>query len=513
MNNVITDNRKIAKNAVFLYIRMLLLMLVSLYTTRVLLKVLGIDDYGIFNVVGGLIVMVSFLSAGLTGACRRFILAEISIGDLNSQRSNYTYVIIAHIILCSIVLLLGETIGLWFFSNYLNIPEARHDAAIWIYHLSLFSCLVNIMLSPFNSVIIAEEKMSIYAYFSILEAGLKLLIVWLLTLVNWDKLITYSFLLFLVSLFNWGLYYVYCKFKFPMCRIVKVNDSSRLKDIFGYMGWTVFGVGANMTSKQGVTMLINIYYNVAVNAAIGISNMIVNAATQFVNNFQVAFQPQITKNFISGKYNDTSLLVGRSTRYSSLLVLLIVVPITVLLSDLLTVWLGTYPQYTKEFCLLALLCIYFDALSTPLITVITAEKNIRNYQIYISILYVLEFFTSWGILFLGVLPYYVIVVRLYYSLVGMGLRLHLLKKKVAIFSVINWVKSILGRSFIIVVLSLPLFVVNGYLFTNNNIWIRLVSVGLISVCWMSVLIVGFGLSKKERGLIKEKVLQYIKVKR
>lgn len=509
MNNTITNNRQIAKNAVFLYIRMLLLMLVSLYTTRVLLRVLGIDNYGIFNVVGGLIVMVSFLTAGLTGASRRFILAELSIGNLSSQRLNYTYVIIAHVILCLFILLLGENIGLWFFNNYLNIPEPRQAAAVWVYHLSLFSCLVNIMISPYNSVIVAEERMSIYAYFSIIDAGLKLLIVWLLTLIPWDKLITYALLLLFVNLFDWGLYFIYCKNKFPMCRIVKVNNLSRLKEIFGYVGWTILGVGANMTSKQGVTMLINIYYNVAVNAAIGISNMIVNAATQFVNNFQVAFQPQITKNYVSGNNNDITLLVERSARYSSLLVLIIVIPIIILLSDILTVWLGTYPQYTQEFCLLALLCIYLDALSSPLVSVITSDKNIRNYQIYISLIYLFEFLLSWAVLVAGLLPYYVIVVRFFFSVVGMGLRLILLKKKVEVFSIKKWVHAILGRSFIIVLFSLPLFAVSMFCLTHSNIWLRLVSLGLISVIWMAILIWIFGITKNERGFVIEKAKQIV----
>ena len=424
-----SNSKVIAKNTIFLYIRMLVLMLVSLYTTRVLLKALGIDDYGIFNVVGGLIVMITFIKEGLTGAGRRYIMAELATGDVKSQQLMYTNVVISHLILCGIILLLGETIGLWFFSNYLNIPDGRFNAAMWVYQLSLASSLVMIMLSPFNAVIVSEEKMSAYAYFSIIDAVLKLAIVWVVMAVNTDKLIVYAFLVVGVNIVDYLMYYVYCRRKFEMCRMVRVNGMSQLKDLFGYMGWTVFGLGANVTSRQGVTMLVNIYFNVAVNAAIGISNMIISAAQQFVSNFQMAFAPQLTKNYISGKYDEVNSLVSRVSRYSSFLVLVMLIPISVMISELLEIWLGEYPRYTEEFCILTLICIYFYAMSNPLTTVITADKNIKVYQVFIAIVYLMDFLISWSVLVMGALPYFVIVVRGLLSIVGMVVRLKMIKQK------------------------------------------------------------------------------------
>lgn len=505
-----SNSKTIAKNTIFLYIRMLVLMLVSLYTTRVLLKALGIDDYGIFNVVGGLIVMITFIKEGLTGAGRRYIMAELATGDVNSQKLMYTNVVISHLILCGVIFLLGETIGLWFFSNYLNIPEGRFNAAMWVYQLSLASSLVMIMLSPFNAVIVSEEKMSAYAYFSIIDAVLKLSIVWVVMAVNADKLIVYACLVVGVNMVDYLMYYVYCRTKFKMCRLVHVNGSEQLKELFGYMGWTVFGLGANVTSKQGVTMLVNIYFNVAVNAAIGISNMIISAAQQFVRNFQLAFAPQLTKNYIARNYDEVNSLVSRASRYSSFLVLVMLIPVSVVITDLLEIWLGEYPQYTEEFCILTLICIYFDAMSNPLTTVITADKNIKVYQVLIACVHLMDLLISWCVLVLGALPYYVIVVRGLLSVVGMVVRLKMLKQRVIGFSARRWLKAIIGRGIIIVALCLPLVLVNNMNLIDGNVWIRFVGMGSVSLIWVTGLIWMFGLNKNEREFVVTKVRNMIK---
>lgn len=503
------NNKQIAKNTIYLYIRMLVLMLVSLYTTRVLLKVLGIDDYGIFNVVGGLIVMITFISQGLTAAARRFIMAEMTTGDLHSQRVMYSNVVLAHILMSIAILLIGETIGLWFFSHYLNIPENRFHAAMWVYQLSLVSSIGTIMLLPFNAIIVSEEKMVAYAYFSIIDALLKLLIVWALVVVKGDKLITYSAFLVGVGVVDFCMYYGYCRSKFPICKLVKINGINQLKELFGYMGWTVFGLGANVASRQGVTMLVNIYYNVAVNAAIGISNMIISAASQFVSSFQMAFVPQLTKNYISKNNNELTGLLNRSSRYSSFLVLIILIPITIVITDLLEIWLGDYPKYTEEFCILTLFCIYFDAMSNPLITVITADNNIKKYQIYIAAVHLMDFCISWSVLVLGALPYMVICVRAALCVAGMIIRLVFVKRRVCIFSVKEWTKSVIGRGAIIVLLSTPLFLIR-ILFEETQMWCRFLSMTMICIIWVAVLLWFIGLNKRERLFIINKMSFNIK---
>ena len=487
---------------------MLVLMLVSLYTTRLLLKVLGIDDYGIFNVVGGLIIMITFISQGLTGAARRYLMAELATGNIQSQRMMFTNVVVAHLLLSIAIIIIAETIGLWYFCNYLNIPASRINAALWVFQLSLLSSIVSIMIAPFDAVIVSEEKMDAYAYFSIIDAILKLVIVWALIVVNGDKLVMYALFLVGVGFVDFLMYYCYCRIKFPLCRLVRTKGSRKIKELYGYMGWTVFGLGANVASRQGVTMLINMFYNVAVNAAIGISNVIVGVASKFVSNFQMAFAPQLTKNYIAGNDLELNYLLNRASRYSSFLVLVVLIPICVVLSDLLEIWLGEYPQYTEEFCVLTLVCIYFDAMSNPLITVITADNNIKQYQILIAGIYLLDFFISWGVLVMGALPYYVLIVKVFMSILGMVVRLILMKKKIKAFSPYLWGKTILGRGITIFILCMPLLMMNQVGLYDSGVWFRFLFAGSISFVWTALIIWNIGLTSNERFFIigKAKVL-------
>ena len=504
------NNKQIAKNTIYLYIRMLVLMVVSLYTTRVLLNALGINDYGIFNVVGGLIVMITFISQGLTAASRRYIMAEIANGTVQAQRLMYTNVFISHLIVCFVVLIIGETIGLWFFCNYLNLPELRFGAALWVFHLSLLSSVATIMLSPFNAVIVSNERMSAYAYFSIIDAILKLMIVWMLLMVKGDKLIIYALLLVVVGSIDYLMYYCYCRIKFPLCRLVKIQGVEQLKKIFGYIGWTVFGLGANVASTQGVAMLVNIHFSVAVNAAMGISNMIIGTANHFVSNFQTAFAPQLIKNYLAANHSELNSLISRASRYSSFLVLIMLIPIWVVISDLLQIWLGNYPEYTEEFCILAFICIYFNAMSNPLTTVIAADQNIKKYQIVISCVYLLDYLISWGALSLGALPYVVIIVRVVLCIVGMVVRLTFVKHRVYNFSISKWTKSIIGKGLIILICSIPLFFIRS-LFVEWHLVGRFVSMTLICLLWVSFLLWRWGLTQNERVFVMSK-MTYFRIK-
>lgn len=492
-----SNSKVIAKNAIYMYIRMLVMMLVSLYTTRVVLQTLGVDDYGIYNVVGGIVVFFTFINSGLAGATKRYILAELAVGDLNSQRKVYSLAINVHLLIAGVILIAGETIGLWVLFNAMNIPEGRMHAALWVYQASLLTAIIGIMQSPFSSVIISFEKMSVYAYLSILDVLLKLDIVFLIQIINGDKLIWYGFLLSIIALFDLSVYYLYCRKKFEMCRYVRVHDKNTFNSILKYVGWTVFGSGANVLSNQGVSLLVNNFFSVAVNAAMGVSNMIVSTASQFVSNLQVVFAPQLVKNYISKDLQSLMRLISQSSRYTSYLVLIILVPIFFVISDLLEVWLGTYPEYTEEFCILTLLCVFIESVSMPLTTVITAEKNIKNYQLYISGLYVAIFVLSWVILLLGTLPYMVLFVRGALGLVMVAVRLLLTHKKVPEFSIAKWCLDIYGKAGIMMALSIPLIFIFKLWAIDGTI-IRLLIMGTISLVWIGLIIFFFGLSYNER---------------
>ena len=491
-----------------MYMRMLIMMAVSLYTTRVVLSTLGVDDYGIYNVVGGLVVFFSFINAGLAGATKRYVLAELAVGNLKTQRAVFSLALNAHLLIVALVLIAGETIGLWILNNAMNIPESRIYAASMVYQASLFTAVIGILQSPFSSVIISFEKMAIYAYLSIMDVLLKLFIVFIVQIIDGDRLIWYAFLLCLISLVDILIYYIYCRNKFEMCRYVKTNDNSTFKSILKYVGWTVFGSGTNVLSHQGVNILVNNFFSVAVNAAMGISNMIVNAASQFVSNLQVAFAPQLTKNYISKDYNQLIKLIFQSSRYTSFLILIILIPIVFIIPDLLLVWLGDYPKYTEGFCILALICIFIDSVSMPLTTVITADSNIKRYQVIISGLYIVVFFISWGVLFLDVLPYVVLLVRGAIGFIMALFRLVLIKKRVPSFSILMWCKEVYGKSLIMATLSVPLFAIFHNLYIDDLL-LRLTIMSIICFAWIIAIICLVGLSHDEKRFVLSKIRNHI----
>ena len=507
MSETISENNKrIAKNTIYMYIRMLIVILVSLYTTRIVLKTLGIDDFGIYNVVGGIVVLFSFINQGLAGAAKRFIMAELSVGNLDSQRKIYSTTINAHVLIAIIIFILGETVGLWILYNMMNIPADRMQAATVVYQMSIFTAILNILQSPFNSVVISHERMSVYALISIIDVFLKLGIVFVVRASDYDKLVVYAILLFLINVLNIALYFFYCRTKFEMCRYVKTKDRSAFKSLMTYVGWTVFGTGANVLSRQGISILVNNFYSVAVNSAIGISNTIVGTAMTFVSNFQIAFGPQITKNYIAGNYSDLNNLVIRSSRYSSILVLLILVPVSFVISDLLHLWLGDYPEYTEEFCIITLVCVFFESISNPLIGVITSDKKIGAYQTIVSAVYLSNILFCWIALLLGALPFFVVFVRLVLDFALVAVRLCLIKKKVLTFPLNLWIKRVIINSFIMILACSPLiFVVKIVEF--QDVVVRFVVQGSICVIWVATLLWLFGLTRNERAFVLNKVKQ------
>lgn len=504
-----SNTKTIAKNTIFLYIRMLIMMMVSLYTTRIVLQALGIDDYGIYNVVGGIVVFFSFINSGLAGATKRYILAELAVGDIESQKRVFTLSINAHLLIIMIVLLLGETLGLWLLYNAVNVPPERMNTAAVVYQASLVTAVIGILQSPFSSLIISFEKMSIFAFFSIFDVLLKLGVVFLVQIIDGDKLLWYALLLVFIALFDFGIYFIYCRSRFEMCRYVKVKDNDTFFSILSYVGWTVFGSGANVLSKQGVNLLVNNFFSVAINAAMGVSNTIVGAASQLVSNLQVAFAPQITKNYIAKDYNPLIRLVSQSSRYTSFLILIILIPISIIISDLLQLWLGSYPRYSEEFCILTLICVYIEAVSMPLITVITAESKIRKYQLFIASLYVLCFILSWIVLLCGASAYSVMLVRASVDVAMVIVRLLFTKKKVGVFSISKWCKEVYGKTIIIAFLCAPLYFLN-LIININNTFLRFVTVGSICVLWVAAIIYILGLNKREKNLIVSKTKTIIK---
>lgn len=498
-------NKIILKNTLFMYGRMLVMLLISLFTARVVFNTLGVNDYGTYNLVAGIIVFFSFLNNGLSAATKRYITAEIAEGDERSISHVFYICILAHFIIALIILVLAETVGLWGVNYILNIPADRMYAANWVYQLSVISAVLGIVQSPFGSVIIAYEKMNIYAYFTIFDAVAKLFIIYMVQTLDGDKLIIYAFLIFGVSIVNMLLYRIYTYKAFPVCRLnERKGDKPLLKEIFSFMSWSIAGQAAVVGTNQGVSVLVNVYYNVAVNAAMGVSNSITNIINGFITNFQVAFNPQIVKSYVSKDYSYLQSLIIRSSKLSSFLVIIFLVPLMFEAGNVLKIWLGDYPEYSVEFCILTLLAIYFEAVSAPLWMTVYAQKDIKSYQIVISTVYSLNFFVGWLILFLGAAPYSVITVRVIVFIALAGIRLYFTKKFFTQFDIKIWIIDVLCKSILIFLISS--IVTGGIIYSVKcNDFSHILLTTLISLCVTFPMIYSVGLTKSERVFFREKI--------
>ena len=418
----------IAKNTLALYFRQILIMLVSLYTIRVVLNTLGAEDYGIYNVVAGVVVLFSFVNNAMATSVQRFLNFYIGKNDTEKTRNVYSASLVIHGVICLIFIVLAETIGLWFVNAKLNIPSERSNAAFWCYQAAVVTTLANIMRVPYNAVIIAYEKMSFFAGLSIVEAVLKLAVVFLLKITLLDKLVFYSFLLVAVSFIILAIYKFYCNKNFEIAHYKKVQDKGLGKELVSFSGWSLFGAVANVANSQGTNIVLNIFTNVTVNAAMGIANQVNAAVYSFVSNFQTAFNPQLVKSYAAGEKEEFQKLVNRSAKFSFYLLWLIVLPVYINCSFLLSIWLKNVPQYSVGFVRLVLIFSLVESLNGPLYISIQATGKIRAYQIIIGIINVLNLPFSIAAFFLGANPYWILYIRIALNCFAFAIRVLLSKK-------------------------------------------------------------------------------------
>lgn len=350
-----SDNKRIAKNTAFLYIRMFIIMAVQLYTSRVVLDKLGADDYGLYNVVGGVVGLLSFLTGTLSIGTSRFITYELGAGDAKKLRSTFVTSFYTHLALSALIVFLLETIGLWFFYNHLVIPSERLDAAFWVYQISIFTSVVAITQVPYTSAIMAHEKMDIYAYLSIFEAVAKLLVVYLLVIAPYDKMLFYAILIAIVQILLASFYRFFCIRKFQECKLNLTFDKSIFRKLMGFSGWNITANIAEVLRAQGVIVLINMFFQPAIVAAQAIGNQITNAMMQFINNIRTAVNPQVIKLYASGDYEGSKRLTLKSSLYVFDLLLLLGLPFILLMEPILDLWLKEVPPYTVVFsqCIVA----------------------------------------------------------------------------------------------------------------------------------------------------------------
>lgn len=501
-----SNNKRIAKNTLLLYFRTLFIMLISLYTSRVVLNTLGVTDYGIYNVVGGIVAMFSVISGSLSSAISRFITYELGHGDFEKLKRIFSTSINIQIGISFVILILGESFGVWFLNAKLNIPSERMMAANWVLQCSLASFVIGLISVPYNACIIAHEKMSVFAYISILEAILKLTVVYMLLISPYDKLSTYAVLLVAVALLIRLTYGFYCKRHFEESRYRFVYDKPLIKEMTGFAGWSFFGNGAYMLNTQGVDMLINVFFGVTFNAARGVASQVQNAVMQFVNNFTVAINPQITKSYAIGDMQYLYKLVCHGAKYSYFLLLVFVVPIVCEADYILQLWLKVVPEHAPIFLRLTMFGALSLLLGNTVYTAVFATGNIKKYQLWVTIVGCLVFPFSW-IAFKCGLPAsatYVIYIAIYYVLVFV--RLFIAKRLLGI-PVVMYIKEVVLRTLVVSLFSfaLPLLV----LYEMPQGFGRLCLICFVSLLSTFIFIYLLGLGKSERHKMTDKAISVI----
>lgn len=505
-----TENTKrIAKNTLMLYVRMLFMMVIGLYTSRVILDKLGEVDFGIYNVVGGVVSMFIVVSGAMTTATQRFLSFEIGKGVNGDVKGIFSTMLLIHIFLGIIVLLLGETIGIWFLNEYLNFPVNRYGAANWVFQFSLLVFILSVINVPYMGMLIAYEKMSAFAYFSIIDAVLKLAICYVLVITPFDRLVVYSLLMAFMQILMIFTYYLYCRRTFSECRFQCRFNRSYGKNVTSFISWNLIGTLAGVAKEQGVNMVLNMFFGPAVNAARGIAYQVLSKINGFVSNFQMAMNPQIIKYYAAGEKAEMYNLVFRGAKLSYLLLLTLSLPVAIEARLILSIWLKDVPDYTSIFLQLALLTALLNTLSEPLIVSMHASGKVRDYQIVVGGISLLTLPIVYVAFKWGMQPYYAMLIGFVMEAVCHVARLYMLKRSIG-FPMLQYLKRVTFVVSLITILAVfpPLL----FFYIIENVAARFLCVCILSV--LSSLSLGFflGLNHYERSKIKSKVTYVVREK-
>lgn len=499
----IATNRRLAKNTIFLYCRMLVIMGVTFYTTRILLQVLGVDDYGIYNTIAGVVVLFAFLNTAMVTTTQRFLNFYLGKSDEQQAAASFSMSLLVHVCLGLIVSVLAELVGLWFLYYKMSLPPERFDAAFWTLHLSVGITFVNIVKSPYNACIIAFEKMDFYAYVSIVEAILKLAVVFVLSWISFDHLIFYGVLLLLVTIAIAYIYKLYCNRYYAISIFRFIPDKALFKTLFQFSLYSLFGNAANVGASQGVNLMVNSFTSVAVNAAIGVSNQLSHGVYSFIANFQVAFNPILVKMYAREDFPDLKQMICQVSRYSFYLMIVISLPLIIYTDEFLHLWLKEVPPFSVSFCRLIIFTLLIDTIAEPLWKTVQASGNIKRYQIVTSLIILSNLPVAYIILRLGFLPVYIFVAKLLINGVAYCYRAYYVKDLIS-FEFKIYVKGVVLPIFFTGIM-LAVIGATAYIMLSNYIISTLlifIASGLVVLC--------FGLTAKERNFALQAIKGKIK---
>lgn len=482
-------------------------MMVSLYVSRLVLQALGVSDYGVYNAVGGVVGMFALISNSLVAATQRYISYELGKESGNPSLV-FSLAMGLHITIVIVIVIMAETVGVWFLNAYMNFPPNRLVAANWVFQFSLLAFIINILTIPYNAVVIAEEKMGFYALISLIEALFKLFFAFILIVFIYGKLIVYAASFVVVSLSVFLLYYLYCHSKFKKdCKFQIIKELSKYSGIGGLIGWNFIGSTATVLSKQGVNILLNIFLGVIVNAGRGIAGQVDNAVNQFLGSFTTAVRPQITKTYAAGEYTECFKLINQGSKMILYLTLFLVTPLTLRTEFILGLWLGVVPDYAVDFTRLSFLIVVLDALSTPLYFLMLATGKIRDYQLVAGFFSMLMLPLTWLALRLGMNPNITYFILFVIDVIRWILQLYYLRKTSG-FNVCSYMKeSIIPIFYVFFISCILCFAVNKY-FSDDMFGFFLfliVTSFIILICMFAV-----GLNSQEKASILRMTFQLFK---
>lgn len=409
------NSKQIYKNTLFLYLRQFIVLFVTLFTTRIVLNVLGEDDYGIYNLVAGVVIMLNIVTATMSSATQRYLSIGVSKADKNELMEVFSTSMCIYLTFALFCILLGETLGLWFLKTQLSIPSNRMSAAIVVYHFAIFSFVINVLKTPYNAVIIAFERMSVYAYFSIFTVMMQMLMVLLISVVKYDSLVVYAGFMAFSTLITFFLYSGYCRINLKVSTLPITYSKFYFKELFSFSFWSLFGSVATLGVRQTMNIFLNMFLGVKLNASSSVATKLSTAAYTLVEGFTTAYTPQIYKQYAANEHNILNNLISRATSISFFLYSIIMIPVYVVMDEFLALWLVNVPEYTAVFCKLLLLYLLIDAHQYPLVRLVTAIGNIRNYQLIFSIINLLNLPIMWFFFHIGYSPYSMYVIFIFFT--------------------------------------------------------------------------------------------------
>lgn len=500
-------SKRIAKNSFLLYVRMLLLTAISLYTSRIILNALGVIDYGIYNVVGGMVTMFSMISGSLSSAISRFLTIAIGKKEIGRLSVIFSTSVNIQFLLALLIIILMETIGLWFLEKKMVIPDERLTAAWWVFQFSVLTFVINLISIPYNAIIIAHERMSAFAYISILEAIGKLVIAYCIVINPIDRLVFFALMITLLSVIIRFIYGWYCRVNFRETIYHFVIDKRLLKEMFGFAGWNFLGSSAMILREYGGNLIINLFCGPSVNASRAIAGKVNSTVQGFINNFTMAINPQITKSYASGDFDYMFNLIYQGSRLSFYMMLLLSMPILLNAHYILQLWLGVVPDYTVSFVCLILLLAMSDILSNTLITALLAVGRVRNYQIVVSTLQMLNLPISYCCLrWWSCPPESVIIVAIILSNIALFVRLYMLRKLIPI-KIATFICNVYLNAIIVTLFSSLLPVLLNFVMAES--FKRLIIVSLFAVLNTLAVTYFIGCSKSEQLLVKKIIANFI----